>query len=233
MISKNNIVVKVMDFGKMVGDSFGYAKEGLVGKWVTWILLIISCIIFPLIMGYILRVYRGVTPAPEPKEWVSMFIDGIKLFIVGLIYAIPVIIIEVVVIGSAFVTGVMTQSYGLTDPNAVMGLIGAFLFGLIILLIVSIIIGLIVATAVVRFARTNSFGEAFNFSAIFAHIGKIGFVPYIVALIIMFIIIGVIEVICMLIPYVGMLLLFILLPVLVLFEARYLTLLYDSAGTTA
>ncbi|MFA4876527.1 MAG: DUF4013 domain-containing protein [Methanoregula sp.] len=217
----------------MVGDSFGYAKDGLVGKWVNWILLIISCIIFPLIMGYIMRVYRGEKTAPELKEWGSMFIDGIKLFIVGLIYAIPVIIIEFVVIGSAVVTGVMTQQYGLTDPNAVMGLIGAFLFGLIILLIVSIIIGIFVATAVVRFARTNSFGEAFNFGAIAAHIGKIGFVSYIIALIIMFIIMGIIEVICMMIPVVGMLILIILLPVLVLFEARYLTLLYESAGTAA
>nr|WP_320160567.1 DUF4013 domain-containing protein [uncultured Methanoregula sp.] len=222
-----------MDFGKLVGDSFGYAKEGLVGKWVTWILLIISCIIFPLIMGYIMRVYRGAASAPELNEWVSMFIDGIKLFVVGLIYAIPIIIIEFVVLGSAFVTAISANAYGVTDPGAVMGLIGALLFGIIILAIVSIIIGLIVATAVVRFARTNSFGEAFNFGAIFAHIGKIGFVSYLVALIIMGIIMGVIEVICMMIPYIGMVLLFILLPVLVLFEARYLTLLYDSAGTAA
>lgn len=222
-----------MDFGKLVGDSFGYAKEGLVGKWVTWILLIISCIIFPLIMGYIMRVYRGADSAPELNEWVSMFIDGIKLFVVGLIYAIPIIIIEFVVLGSAFVTAISANAYGVTDPGAVLGLIGALLFGIIILAVVSIIIGLIVATAVVRFARTNSFGEAFNFGAIFAHIGKIGFVSYLVALIIMGIIMGVIEVICMMIPYIGMVLLFILLPVLVLFEARYLTLLYDSAGTAA
>ncbi len=217
----------------MVGDSFGYAKEGLVGKWAKWILMIISCIIFPLIMGYILRVYRGETPAPELKDWGSMFIDGIKLFIVGLIYAIPIIIIEIVVIGSAVVTGAMTQAYGNTDPSAILGMIGGVLFGVLILLIVSIIIGLVVATAVVRFARTNSFGEAFNFSAIFAHIGKIGFVSYLIALIIMMIILCIIEVICIMIPVVGMVILFILLPILVLFEARYLTLLYDSAGTAA
>jgi hypothetical protein len=223
-------MVTNMDFGKLVGDSFAYAKEGLVGKWVTWILLIISCIIFPLIMGYIMRVYRGANPAPELNEWGSMFIDGIKLFIVGLIYAIPVIIIEFVVLGSAFVTAVTAKSYGHTDPGAMLGLVGAVLFGFIILAIVAIIIGLVFATAVVRFARTNSFGEAFNFSAIFAHIGKIGTGSYIVALIIMIIVIGIIELICMMIPWIGLVLLLILLPFLVLFEARYLSLLYDSAG---
>ena len=222
-----------MDFGKVVGDSFGYAKDGLVGKWVSWILLIISCIIFPLIMGYMMRIYRGAGTAPELNEWGSMFIDGIKLFVVGLIYMIPVLIIEFVVLGSAFLTGMMAQNYAQADPGAILGLIGAVLFGFIILAIVSIIIGLFLATAVVRFARTNSFGEAFNFSAISAHIGKIGFVPYVIALIFLFIVIGVVEMICMMIPYVGMFILLILLPAIVLFEARYLTLLYESAGPTA
>ncbi|MFA4860903.1 DUF4013 domain-containing protein [Methanoregula sp.] len=180
-----------------------------------------------------MRVYRGSSTAPELNEWVSMFIDGIKLFVVSLIYMIPVLIIEVVVLGSAFLTGMMAQNYAQADPGAILGLIGAVLFGFIILAIVSIIIGLFLATAVVRFARTGSFGEAFNFSAIAAHIGKIGFVPYIISLIFLIIIIGIVEIICMMIPYVGMLILLILLPVITLFEARYLTLVYESAGTTA
>ena len=45
----------------------------------------------------------------------------------------------------------------------------------------------------VRFARTDSFGEAFNFSAILAHIGRIGWGPYIVALIVLMVVIGVIN----------------------------------------
>jgi len=222
---------ETMDFGKLVGDSFGYAKESLVGKWVNWLLLIISCIIFPLIMGYMLRIYRGADKAPELNEWGSMFIDGIKLFIVALVYCIPVFIIAFAVGLSAMVTAAMTMSaQGQTNPEGLMALIGGFLFALIILIMVWIIIEIIMATAVVRFARTNSFGEAFNFTAIFAHIGKIGFVPYLVALIVMAVIIGIIEMICMVIPFIGMLLLIIITPVILLFQARYLALLYDSAG---
>lgn len=221
-----------MEFGKMVGDSFGYAKEGLVGKWVNWILLIISCIIFPLIMGYMMRIFRGADKAPELNEWGSMFIDGIKMFIVGIIYAIPIIIIEFAVLGSAFITALTASTVaGQENPAGMLALIGGVILGVIILAIVAIIIGLIIATAIVRFARTNSFGEAFNFSAIFAHIGKIGLISYVIALIILFIIIGVIEAICIMIPYIGWVLLFILLPVLCLFHARYLTQLYESAGT--
>ena len=216
----------------MVGDSFEYAKDGLVGKWVNWLLLIISCIIFPLILGYIMRIFRAAPKAPELNEWGNMFIDGIKLLIVVLIYAIPLIIVAIVVFGIAIFTGIFSMtSVGQGNPAAIAGLFLTSMFGAIILAILSIIIGLILATAVVRFARIDHFGEAFNFTAISAHIGKIGIVSYIIALIIMFIIVWIIEIILMMIPYIGWLLLLILYPVFTLFEARYLTLLYDSVGS--
>jgi hypothetical protein len=43
-----------MEIGEMLSESFEYTKEGLVGKWMKWILLIICTIIFPLIYGYTL-----------------------------------------------------------------------------------------------------------------------------------------------------------------------------------
>ncbi|MGA2121789.1 MAG: DUF4013 domain-containing protein [Methanoregula sp.] len=215
-----------MDFGKNVSDSLAYAQEGLVGKWVKWVLLIISTIIFPLILGYVVRILKGANPSPELEDWGGLFIDGIKLFIVALIYAIPIIILEVFAMGS-IIAGAASG-----NPTALLaGMAGAGLIFLV-LVVVAIIIGLFEATAYVRFARTGSFGEAFNFSAILAHIGKIGWVSYIIALIILAVIWGVIEVICMIIPYVGILILLVVLPFLTLFASRYLTLLYDSAGAT-
>jgi hypothetical protein len=56
--------VSRVDSGKIIEDSFGYAKEGLAGKWGTWALLIVSCMIFPLYLGYILRIFRGANPSP-------------------------------------------------------------------------------------------------------------------------------------------------------------------------
>jgi len=228
--SNNNNQVKILDYGKMVGDSFEYAKEGLAGKWKKWFLLLISCIIFPLIMGYTMRIYRGATPSPEPDDWGTMFIDGLRLFVVGLIYALPVIILEIAIIGSAglaLFAGAVNPS---ADPGAFMGLLGAVIVGVIILLVVALIVGLISTIAYVRFARTGSFGEAFNFGAIAAHIGKIGWFAYIFALIIMIVIVGIVEVVLMAIPYLGFILLLILAPFIILFSARYITLLYDRAG---
>jgi hypothetical protein len=257
-----------MEFGKLVGDSFEYAKEGLVGHWLKWILLIILTLlpVIPILlgvgvgvlailtapmmviptiaiaviiaiilalplMGYMLRIYRGEKPAPEVNNWGLLFGDGLKLFVVYLIYAIPIIIIGAVVLGSAGMTLLITASQKTANPAAIMNLLGAVLFGIVILVIVAIIIWMLVASACVRLARTNSIGEAFNFGEIFHHIGKIGVVHYIVALIIMAVIVGIVMFILNLIPYIGSILALIIGPFFAVFQARYLCLLYDSAGT--
>lgn len=219
-----------MEYGKIVGDSFEYAKEGLVGKWAKWVLLIICCIIFPLIMGYAVRVYRGDKPSPELKEWGGMFIDGLKLLVINIIYFIPVFIIGIAVIGSAGIALFATLVATNPDPGAVMGMVGGVLFGIIILVIVAIILQLIATIGAVRFARTGSMGQAFNFSAIFARIGKIGIGGYILALIILGILVGVAEGVLWAIPYLGKVLLLIISPFLALFSARYIAMVYESGG---
>lgn len=226
-----------MVIGKTIDGSYFYAKDGLVGKWEKWILLIISCIIFPLFMGYTMRIYRGANPAPELDDWGGMFIDGLKLLVVSVIYAIPVFVLDVALMGSTAVvllSSVRTASGGLyMSPNAVIGLLLGIFFGALIIVIVGIIIGLITATAYVRFARTNSFSEAFNFGAIFSHIGRIGWMTYIIALIMMVIIVGIVELVSMVMPFIGFIVLLVLLPFMGIFSARYLTMVYDLAGEAA
>ncbi|MCQ1537870.1 DUF4013 domain-containing protein [Methanocalculus taiwanensis] len=210
-----------MEYGKLLGDSFEYTKECLIGKWMKWILLIICSIIFPLIYGYAMRIYKGTTPAPELENWGSLFIDGIKLLIVGIVYFIPVFIVAFLVVGGS----VLTSMAG--GDMAALGTMG---IGMLVLVVLTIIIALIVPIAYIRFSRMDSFGEAFNFSAVFGHIGKIGWINYIIAIIILGIVIGVVQFILMLIPILGQLLLFILMPAFIIFSARYMSLVYDSAA---
>ena len=213
-----------MDFGNMVGESFGYAKDAIVGKWMQWVLLLIATILLAIpLMGYTLKVFRGEKPAPEVTGWGTLIIDGIKYLIVALIWFIPCMIIAFVTIGAGITAYIM-------NPAAIVGIAGGMLTGFLILLIVALITSLLATIGIVRFARTGSMGEAFNFGAILETIGKIGWVDYIIALIIIGIIIGVIEFILMSIPYVGMILLFLLTPLLVLWHARYICGVYDSAG---
>jgi hypothetical protein len=214
-----------MDIGSVLNDSIGYAKDAVWGKWARWILLIIASIIFPLIMGYELEVYRGKKPAPEPVGWVKLFIDGIKLLIIQIIYAIPALIVLFATIGAG--------ALAIRSPAAAMAMWGAFAIGIVITVIVAFIVGLFELIGVVRFARTGKMGEAFNFSAITDRIGKIGWGSYILALIVLGIVVCIIAFILSAIPFIGWLLFLIAIPALVIFSARFVTLIYDSVPAQA
>jgi len=212
----------------MVGDSFEYAKEAVVGKWNKWLMLIIATILLALpLMGYAMKVLRGEKPAPEVDDWGTLFIDGIKAWIVSLIYAIPIIIVGFIVAGAsaaAFISG---------NYSAMMAAFGAMALGGLVIFVLGIIIVVFEVIGIVRFARTGSIGEAFNMSAILATINKIGWVPYIIALIVMMIvaiIIAIIVGILMMIPYLGIIIYICLIAPIVLLFTRYICLLYDSAG---
>jgi hypothetical protein len=219
-----------MDFGTMLGDSFEYAKEGLMGKWVKWLLLIIISII-PIVnfimFGYLMEIFRGARAAPELDDYGRLFVDGLKLFVVGLIYSIPLIIVYLLIFGATFAL----MSSG-SDTAAAAG-IGTMMIGLLIVFVLGIVIALFEVIGTIRLARTDSIGEAFNFSAILAHIGRIGWGTYIISLIIVLIVIGVIYAVLGIIPILGWLLILILMPALQIFGARYVTLLYDSAPAPA
>jgi len=217
-----------MDFGNILGDSFAYAKDAVVGKWMQWLLLVIATIILCIpLLGYSLKVLRGEKPAPEVTDWGTLFIDGIKYMIVSLIYAIPTLIIFFVTIGA----GVVAMAG--QDPAELMGAIGGMLFGFIVVAIVGILTMIFATIGIIRFARTGSMGEAFNFKEISATIGKIGWGPYIIALIVMIVVVIVIEIILSIIgmiPILGMIINLVFIAPVMIFQSRYLCQVYDSAG---
>lgn len=215
-----------MEIGKSLGDSLEYAKEAVWGKWSRWILLIISTIIFPLILGYTMEIYRGKKPAPELEHWGKLFIDGLKLIVAQIIWAIPVIIIAILVIGGSVLALMSNPS-----SAAMMAAFAAMAMGIIILVIVAFIVTLFSIIGVIRMARTERFGEAFNFSAILAKIRAIGWGSYIIALIVLWIVVFIIAMILGLlvsIPFIGWLIYLFLMVPFIIFEARYLTLVYES-----
>ncbi|NYT06260.1 MAG: DUF4013 domain-containing protein [Methanomicrobiales archaeon] len=217
-----------MDIGEMLGNSFEYTKEGLMGKWMKWVLLIVCAIIFPLIYGYGIKIMKGITPAPEIDDWVGMLIDGIKLIIIEFVWSIPIMIIAFIVMGGS----ILAIASG-SDAGMAAGALG-FLGGMLLIVILSIIISLFAIIGAFRFARTDSIGEAFNVSAIMDTIQKIGWAPYIIDIIVLVIamaVIGFILGILMAIPVLGWILYLFALPAVTIFAVRYLTLVYDTAGT--
>jgi hypothetical protein len=211
-----------MGIGDNISDSFGYAQEALVGKWKRWIILIISTIIFPIMYGYSLRVMKGISPAPEAEGFFNLFIDGIKVIIISLVYMIIPLIILFASVGAAAL-GVFGGS-----GNISLAMIGAAAGGMIVFIILAFIFGLFATIGMVRFARIGTMGEAFNFGEILATIGRIGWLNYILALIVLWIILFVIETVLSLIPVIGFLILLIISPLLAIVSSRYISNIYDQ-----
>ncbi len=237
-----------MDFTELLGDAFAYAKEGVWGNVNRWLKLVLAilCLGLPF-NGYIMRVYRGAKPAPEVDQWGTLFVDGLKLLAVGIVYAIPLIILWAFIYGPFFLgllSGSMNEGALETwEPNFVL---------MLVFYIVEFAVVIIMPVASIRFARTGEFGEAFNFSGIFGTIGSIGWISYLVALILVsivvsipimiiifgFIILGGVSLFLFkeagFLVFVGLLALvvlaiLILSPLFGVFQARYMTRLYDSA----
>jgi hypothetical protein len=238
-----------MDFGSILDDSFLYAKEGVWGKWPRWLLLILSMIIFPFIFGYMVRIYRGERPAPEPGEWSSLFVDGLKLLMVQILYLLPVILVIILafvpMISTLIAAGALSEDFGsmsdsqtnfwLSSHPELFSAAGLMILLLLLAIVLALIIFVFSFLGLVRFARTRSMSEAFNFSAILAHIGRIGWVNYILTLIIISIIGFIFSTIMnffSFIPIIGILIEFIILVILyvpfILFSARFSALIYDA-----
>lgn len=203
-----------MNITHILEDSFAYTKDAVWGKWTKWLLLIVFCIIFPLFMGYIAEILRAKKPAPELENWGKLFIDGLKMFAVLIVYSIPVIIIALISGIAIFALSPMLWTYATA--------------GFIFLAAVGIIVSLFANIGIIRLVRTEKIVEAFNFKEINERIARIGWLNYILAMIILFAVLFVIQTIIASIPAIGGIINFVLTPLYGIFFARYLCLVHDS-----
>ena len=153
---------------------------------------------------------------------VNNFIDGIKVIIIGIVFFIIPFIIT-------FILMLITGAVGAGLDNLVAGL-G---FGAIIAVILFIIFAIFEIIAIARFAKTDEFGDAFNFGAIMEDIKRIGIAKIIAFLIVAFIVIFIAYIIISIlaiIPFIGIIIAEIISGAFVLlFYNRGIGLLYDDA----
>ena len=231
-----------MEYGTVISRAFEYTKDALIGKWMHWIILAVLSLVqsltlslIPLLTGYSVRVLSGKAPAPEVDDWVRLFVDGWKLNIITLIYLIPAILVFLI-FGGIGVIGVLAGEAVGGDPATIGAAVLSVLGGILIAGIIAIIMAFIALFAIMRFARTDSFGEAFNFSAILNHIGKLGWGTWIIAVIILLviaIIYGFIVGLLANIPFIGWLIILFLNVAFIVFYARYFALVYEETPAPA
>jgi hypothetical protein len=184
------------------------------------------------ISGYIVRIYRGMRPAPEFTEWASLFADGIKLDIVMLVWFLPAVILMLLLLLIAFggmIGGMILPGFSANSGGAILIILAGIVL-LIAALAILIIAALYVSMAAVRFARTGSMVEGWRYSTITAIIRRIGWGNYVIALVLFFFasfFFNLIVSIPAVIPYVGWVVPVILGPLLTVFAARYFTLVYE------
>jgi hypothetical protein len=91
-----------MDIGEIVSDSIKYPTSNWGKVLILGVIMIASFLIVPvfLLIGYLFRIIKatlaGLDELPEFDEVGEMFIDGLKVFVVGIVYSIPVIIISLI-----------------------------------------------------------------------------------------------------------------------------------------
>jgi hypothetical protein len=222
-----------MDYNFIVSESFEYTKDALWEKWGRWTVLLAASILFPVFMGYSLRIYRGESPAPEPENWGRLFIDGIRLCIILLVYQLPIIIATI--IAGFFLFPFVVRFIHDVNPLSISAFVAVFGSALLIILILSLVIYVILTIGIVRFARMDRIVEAFSIREILRHIQKIGWGDYILALTVLWIfsllyygtsyIVG-------LIPFIGWIFALFLMPVWGIYSVRFITHIYDVGEIT-
>ncbi|NMB78196.1 MAG: DUF4013 domain-containing protein [Methanomicrobiales archaeon] len=236
-----------MDYGDMMGDAWGYAKDCTLHNPVRWIQLVIGVLLLGIpFHGYLVRVYRGTTPAPEVNRWARLCIDGCYVLLITVVYLLPLIVAMLVIFA-------LVVFLALISPGGELGIAGGILGAAFNLLtfFVQVIALVVLPAATLRYARTGIFSEAFNIPELGATIGRIGWIAYLVAVVLLALLIGIpvmlllfiamfLAMAAFMMPASGIAVLAILgvlallallaIPLMGTFSARYLARVFDAAG---
>jgi hypothetical protein len=179
--------------------------------------------------GYAYRIYRRPRTPPDLEDPAGLALSGVRLVVVSVAYLLPVLAVALI-FGGLGVTGILSSGQS-QDIAALFSALATLGFGILLALIVWVVVGMVSSLALVRCARQDGIREAFNVAAILEHIGGIGWVNYIVALLVLWIVLGIAYVAVGVfsgLPVIGYIAGIVIGPAAMIFAARYLSLVYDS-----
>ncbi|GAA5432444.1 DUF4013 domain-containing protein [Haloarcula japonica] len=150
-------------------DTLRYPMED--DDWTTTVLIggvlsLLSFLVVPgiLVYGYLVQAVRdradGATQPPAFEDWGGLLVDGLKAWVIGIVYMlVPLVVFGVTVGGSLFAMATGTRA------GAGAGLAGLF-GGLAISFVLSLVFGYVATAAIIHFACTGEFGAGFDFGTL-------------------------------------------------------------------
>jgi len=225
-----------MDAGQITSDALKYPSTDFKKILILGILFILSSLLIPgfLVLGYFFKSVKfsqaGSSELPDFNEWIPMFVDGLKVFVVLFVYSLVPGILILLGVWAALLPMLTVPGEGsLLNPSISMQLVsGIALIGIALQVVVSFVIPI----ALTNMAHQDSLKVAFKFGEIYNIIRRIGGVDYLIWYIIMLIIVWAAYFISsfLIFPFlIGIIIVpLIIMPYLTLFIARSVALLFNS-----
>jgi len=148
--------------------TFPFKDQDWIKKFVIAAVLFLIPIVGQIfLLGWGLEITRRVikedpTPLPEWNNFGKFFIDGLKGFVIGFVYALPVILVQACNQGIAFgLPEVMDYDTANTISLVVLSCFGCLSF------LYSILMAVVIPAAFGNFVANDSLGAAFRFGEIF------------------------------------------------------------------
>ena len=162
-----------------------WIKKVLIGG-ILGLIPIINFIVY----GYYLKVIKGAfeekSTMPEWEDWGDLFIKGLIVLIISIVYMIIPIIVMLASAG-----GMMFAALS-GDPTAAVGGLGAAIGGLLLGSILILIFGFVLPMGVVMYAKEDSIGAAFRIKEVLSRIKSV-FGDYITTYIVLIVLIFVLS----------------------------------------
>ena len=227
-----------MDAGHIASDASKYPLSNFNRILILGILTILSSLIIPafLVLGYLFKIIKssmeGSSELPMFGEWIQMFADGLKVFVVLFIYSVVPLILIFLGIWTALLPMLSVPGYGsILNPTVSMGVIGGITF---IGIGLQILVSFFIPIALGNMAHHDKLGGAFRFGEIIEKIREIGGVDYFIWFVVMVIIAWAAYFISFFLVFplfIGVIIVpLLVLPYFMMFFARSISLVYAYGG---
>ena len=162
-----------------------------IGNLIILFVLNIIPIVNFIVLGYcawILRLGDSISEPPKIRDYLKLFVDGLKIILAIIIYAlIPILIVILSCPMLVFPPFIIHYTrFGMMGPGHML-FVGSMFLGLIFALIIGFLLSIVGAMGIIHMVKCDDFFKAFSFSEIFDRIRYVGWGKYLGWLIIMYI----------------------------------------------